>query len=156
MERWQPYAYLDFGAAGALVPGMVAGDLIFADRVVEHDTGTETSPSFKTAIQNRELCETIFRGGLSELGVRMGCIAAGDVDVESQEQRTGLAEMHDALAACWESSAIARVCAKHRVPFFSIRVISDIGDGDLRDEYHRNAERVLAVAARKLVELVFP
>ncbi len=169
--RWQPGLVIDFGAAGALVPGLVVGDLVLAEKVIEHDVSAaegglpwvpaalgptfadlhgefagdswlEKTPSYPEFIKIT-----------SGPRITRGRLAAGDKDIQSVQERKELAERVNAIAATWESSAVGRVCKFHGVPFLSIRVITDLGTDEFLAEYKAGAARALLPAARALVRL---
>lgn len=171
--RWAPGLVMDFGAAGALASGLEVGDLVLAEKVVEHDVSAAMGglPSAPTA-QGATLAglRGFFRSGSwlenvpayprfarLESGVRAtrGCIAAGDKDIQTPEDRARLAASVGALAATWESSAIGRVCKFHGVPYLSVRVITDRGNHDeFLAEYQAGVARALTPAARALAEVL--
>ena len=57
-----------------------------------------------------------------------GAILTGDQVIFSAAKRRALREEFAASAVDMESAAIAQVCAMHRLPFLSVRAISDYAD----------------------------
>lgn len=167
IDAWSPNLVLDFGAAGALVEGLRAGDLVCSNSVVEHDIaplkkqsepiparvlpGVPLFPSFRTIGEDER----------EQQGVRVcvGGIAAGEENIETVEQRRALAARFNAIAVTWETSAIARVCGFHNVPFASLRMITDVGEGELLEEYKRGVrehlDRAAVAVVRELLPLLF-
>lgn len=144
--RWSPSLYVDFGAAGALTGDFRAGDLVLATGVVEHDVQAAVGRPKGLRVSTR------WREGVEAL--RPGVIAAGDRDVDGVSERRALHEQTGAVATCWESGAIARICGLHGVEFVAVRVITDCGEAALLEEYKRGATLHLPPAAERLVELL--
>lgn len=158
IDAWTPNLVIDFGAAGALVEGLRAGDLVNSNSVVEHDIAplkkrsdpipartiadVPEFPSFKTIADGLRVC--------------VGGIAAGEENIETVEQRRDLASRFNAIAVTWETSAIARVCGFHNVPFASVRMITDVGEGELLEEYKRGVKEHLDRAAVAVVRELLP
>jgi len=176
ISRFQPTFCIDFGAAGALVPELRVGDLVLADKIVEHDVwfpkGHQPTLKYDHYFEGEpenlagknlpfQPGSWVLKAGICpqfielspECRATRGGIAAGDKDVQSLEERADVAKKVGAIAATWESSAIGRVCEFHGVPYLSIRVISDVGIGDLYAEYKENSKRVLATASKIVAEL---
>jgi nucleoside phosphorylase len=132
IATWSPELIIDFGAAGALVEGLGVGEL-----VVDGDA--------------RGLAFA------ERLPARRGRIATSDREIVTREDRAALARESDAIAVCWESDAIAGACRARGVSFASIRVITDVGDGNGRDgflaEYRAGVAAALPPAARALAAL---
>lgn len=161
---WAPRLLVDFGAAGGLIPELRVGDLVLADKIIEHDVSaakgarpTVEIPDewYSGFLKLEDVNETSIRyGGKS----RRGTLAAGDRDIQTLEDREALAKSSGAIAVTWESSAIARVSHFHAIPFLSIRVVTDCGTGKNHDEflaeYKAGAEKALLPAAQYLVSLL--
>ena len=69
--------------------------------------------------------------------VKKGLIASGDMFVDNADELARIKGLyHDVLAVDMESAAIAQVCHIKRVPFISIRVVSDTpGETDNTAQY---------------------
>lgn len=176
IARWAPSLVIDFGAAGGLVPGLRVGDIVVAEKVIEHDSAAIDG--------NRNLAPEGLSQALAEVGkwlepeawlrkvprypdfisvegVRAcsGAVASGDKDIVSVEERAALASRHDAIAATWESAAVGRIARFHGVSYLSVRVITDLGapgasHDEVYAEYKKGVARALPPAAAALVGLL--
>lgn len=158
IETWSPNLIIDFGAAGSLVDGLRRGDLVVADAVVEHDL-----PPLKK--RDHPLPAQVL-GGISRFPETqilddrtrgsVGIIASGEENIETVDERRTLANRFGAIAVTWETASIGRVCHFHKVAFASVRMITDIGEDELLEEYKRGVVENLDHAARVFAEKLLP
>ena len=80
----------------------------------------------------------------------LGCIATGDLFVNSGEEKERLRRDYNALCAEMEGAAVAHVCAVHRVPFDVSRCISDLADDHAYGDY----EHFELLAAKKSADML--
>lgn len=116
---------LSLGCAGGLDPSLKLGDLVVADKIVEHDF-----KSSRPVDQRPEFpCEVaILPTPPNGLKLRIGPIASGDEDVLGPDRIQRLFTETKALAVAWEGAGAARACRRLKTPHLEIRVISDHGD----------------------------
>jgi adenosylhomocysteine nucleosidase len=108
-------ALLSFGLAGGLDPALKPGDVIVPLAVVEHGVTYRTDPA---------LSETI--GGWFG-----GVLVATDAVVATATEKSALRRSTTACAVDLESGAVARVAARHGIPFAVLRAICDPAGRDL-------------------------
>jgi adenosylhomocysteine nucleosidase len=106
---------VSFGIAGALKPGLRAGDIILSTEVVDEDKRWLTSDSIRPRIS--ELAEEIGAIEGPVLGARM--VVATKTDKRRAWKETG------ALAVDLESVVVARTAAALGIPFVVLRAIAD-------------------------------
>ncbi len=136
---------INLGVCGGSLP---AKSLIVASSVVQYDFDTTAfgdelgqldgfdSPYIKTDdISQRFACDA------------RGVIASGDKFIADENQVKFLAERFNAIGFDMESGAVAQICAKAKIKFAVLRVVSDGGNAD---EY----ENFKVLAAQKGVEAV--
>jgi len=104
------------GFAGGLQSGQQAGDLIVPP--VE----TAQSPAWR-----EELIAELKKSGT----VRCGLLHTADVALESAEDKARLALESGAAAVDMETAALQASAARHGVPFFCVRALSDLLEEDL-------------------------
>jgi nucleoside phosphorylase len=111
--------FLSCGCAGALVPGMGAGDLVIGDRIVELDAVGQVR------------CEVaVAPGGLAAwsavrgIAVRMGALASSPVVLASQQAKREAAA-YGALAVEMESAVVAAVARDRGVRCAVVKVVLD-------------------------------
>ena len=143
-----PDAMLSCGAAGGLNPQLEVGDVVIGASTIQHDYGFVTPDAFipfglhiVSAHGRREHVRT-FPADPALLAaanaaaerqpasppVVSGAILTGDQVIFSSEKRQTLYGQFAAHAVDMESAAIAQVCAMYRLPFLSVRAISDYAD----------------------------
>jgi adenosylhomocysteine nucleosidase len=174
LERFAPRAVIMTGLAGALDPALAIGDIVIADRLVQHDL--DARPLFsRHEIPLLGVTEVPADPGLSDrlaaaaarfvvppevraLGVtaprvHRGLVASGDQFIASTEAVAALrALLPAALAVEMEGAAVAQVCFEHGVPFAIARVISDTANHDAFVDFARFLADACGPYARALVE----
>ncbi|HXU35089.1 MAG TPA: hypothetical protein VN937_01915 [Blastocatellia bacterium] len=122
LEQQSARAVLSIGFAGALSSEFQVGDLVVAKSV----RGAAAAP-------DRELLAAASRAGLNT-PVRFGTALTSDVILWQATEKHILANSLGADEIGFvdmESTAIAGVCARRRVPFLIVRSITDLFDEDL-------------------------
>jgi len=113
----RPTGVIAAGFAGALRPGLRVGDVIVAESVIEAASAQSYSPAqlFVDAIPDAV----------------MGQLVSVESVVARPGEKRNLGDRWSADAVDMESAAIARACARARIPFACVRVISDDCDASL-------------------------
>ena len=137
--RYHVRALLNTGVAGGLAEGLVVGDVVLADAVVQHDM--DTSPlgdpvgllsGINVVRLNADpamlqaLCAAAEAQGLC---YRVGTVATGDQFIASDAQKSRIKQQFSAAACEMEGGSIGHVAYVNGVPFAVLRAISDGGDG---------------------------
>ncbi len=137
--RYDPCALLNTGVAGGLADGLVVGDVVIADAVVQHDM--DTSPlgdpvgllsgiNIVKIPTDERLREALMKAS-ERLGLvpHVGLVASGDQFIAADAQKSRIRAQFDAAACEMEGGAIGHVAYVNGVPFAVLRAISDGGDG---------------------------
>ena len=150
-------AIINSGVAGTLTGELHIGDVAISTACVQHDM--DTSPvgdpvGLLSGINVVELpADTTLVGELdmvcADAGVnhRLGVIATGDQFVATHERRDWIRDQFKAIAVEMEAGSIAHVCYVNRVPFASIRVISDEASGDVHIDYMTFVKKAAATSS---------
>ena len=152
---------LNTGVAGGLGAGLVVGDIVVADAVVQHDMDTTAlgdpaglisglgivkipaDPVFSATLQTA----TVMAG----LVPHVGTVASGDLFVARDADKARIKAQFDAIACEMEGAAIGQVAYTNGVPFAVLRAISDGGDGmEFSQFVGLAAERSVAVTTALL------
>jgi 4-hydroxy-3-methylbut-2-enyl diphosphate reductase len=117
-----PTAVAVAGVAGALVDGLVPGDVVVADRILDH----HGQPVSARLVGAPLVAAALRRQGLT---VRVGPIVSTPHEVKGPDRRAGLARL-GALAVDTDTAALLGVAGEQ--PVTVLRAISDVSTGDLR------------------------
>ncbi len=130
------------GLAGGIDNSLTQGDVVLAERVCYHDVWCGT-PNVKGQVQDlppyfetpRYILEKITRAVPQYFN--LGLTVTGDQFLtDAGRLREIKADFPEALAVDMESAAIAQVCYLRRIPFISLRIISDVvGKTNQQAEY---------------------
>lgn len=136
ISNFQVKQVINTGIAGGLDPKLVPGDVVIADRLVQHDMDVTALGlplgqiyrfpyfDFKTNQQLRAEAVTAAKN-ITEHTIKVGCIATGDQFIADNQHAKNIYRHFGALACEMESASIAQVCTVNRCPFINIRSLSD-------------------------------
>ena len=143
--KYSPDLLINTGVGGALDARLRQGDIVFADKLVQHDMDTSPLGDPRGLISgiNRIYFETdrravdILSRSASSLGISflVGTVASGDVFVASGALKNEIVSLFSASACEMEGAAIAQVAFVNSTPFVTIRAISDSADGEAALDY---------------------
>jgi adenosylhomocysteine nucleosidase len=176
LERFSPRAVVMTGLAGAVAPVLAIGDIVIADRLLQHDL--DARPLFPRheipllgvaeLLADRVLADRLAAAatrfatalppavaalGITAPRIHRGLVVSGDQFFASAEAVAALRErLPDALAVEMEGAAVAQVCHEHGVPFAIARVISDTADHGAALDFARFLTTACGPYARALVE----
>ena len=157
--KYSPRLVVNTGVGGALDPRLDTCDIVFADRLCQHDMDTSPLGDPKGLISgiNRIYFEadkravSILEQAASELSVNylVGTIASGDRFVASAEDKRFITSEFSAVCCEMEGASIAHVAFVNSTPVAVVRAISDRADGDASMDY----PSFLPIAARTSTQL---
>ena len=137
--RYGVTALLNTGVAGGLAEGLVVGDVVLADFVVQHDMDTSALGDPVGLISglnivripaDKALLDTLSAAAkASGLNTVVGTVASGDLCVADPADKARIVAQFGASACEMEGAAIGQVAYTNGVPFAVLRAISDGGDG---------------------------
>ncbi|MDR2639219.1 MAG: 5'-methylthioadenosine/adenosylhomocysteine nucleosidase [Helicobacteraceae bacterium] len=156
IERFNAEKILFSGVAGALKSHLKIGDLIYAERLVQHDVDIsafghplgfipESGDYFETSAQLNEIAASVALVRGVELG--KGTIATGDQFIADGAKKEWIQKQFGADAVEMEGAAVACVCAAFHIPVFVLRAISDAADMDAGfnfDEFLKSSAKISA------------
>ena len=151
ISEYHPRAVLHSGIAGAVSPDLRHLDVVVARELTYRDMSDKTKREFLPFggcfVADPKLV-TLIRKACPQS--HLGCIATGDLFVNSGEEKARLRRDYNALCAEMEGAAVAHVCVVNRMPFAVIRCISDLADDDAYGDY----EQFELLAARKSADIL--
>ena len=149
IERFSVDRILFTGVAGGLGRGVQRGDVVVAERFLQHDL--DASPIFPRyevplygtdrfgtdPVLTRKLLHAVEQA-LPGTRLHRGLVASGDRFVSSAAESQALQlALPDALAVEMEGAAFAQVCRDYGVPFAAVRTISDRADDAAHGDFTR-------------------
>ncbi len=122
IDTHTPRWILSCGFSGGLIPELKIGHIVLANGIVDTH-GQEMAVDLKMN-ENR-------KGGLF-----IGRYVVADEMVRTIEEKMQLAEKYNAIAVDMESLAVAQACREAKLPFMTVRAVSDDLSEDLPKEIH--------------------
>ncbi len=116
-------ALVSWGCAGGLLPGLSPGSLILPERILAADQSVYPVDP----IWHEGLCSQL-KGYLNS---HRGVLAESTNVLASGAEKAALLRRTGAVAVDMESASIARVAKGTRIPFMSIRAITDAAEMDI-------------------------
>lgn len=171
--RFRCRAIVFSGVAGGLDPALAIGDVVVADRVVQHDAGILESgrvrvyqPGHAPVINptdrlgypvDSDLLDRV-RQRLRDVTVPgqivYGTVLSGDQYLNCDETRERLLREFDGRAIEMEGGAVAQVCEAFGVPWLVIRALSDLAGGDALFDFTTFVDQASATSAKILRALL--
>lgn len=162
--EYSPDVIINTGVAGTLTDRLSIGDIIVADRLVQHDMDTSALGDPVGMISGINMiylpCDAGFSGKLLKTAVESGAhcisgtIASGDRFVCDSEDKKRISDLFGASACEMEGAAIAQVCCINGTPCCVMRAISDGGDEEAQTDYPTFAKMAAERGANVVTEAV--
>lgn len=163
IDMFEPDAVINFGTAGAIDPQVEPGSLVIATGCITADFDTTAFGHPKGEVTDSGLvmeCDEAMRLEAREAVLQMnvasfsGIMATTDSFIDDEARARSIAEEFGAIACDMESAAIAQTCGRNRIPFSSIKKISDSADADAGEAFESLEQegRDIASVARAVVE----
>ncbi len=157
-DNFKLESIINFGSAGSLNNDLNIGDIVIAQKLVQHDFDVtafgrekgfipEVGKFFDCDSSLLEKCKSI---KIKSLQVRTGIIASGDVFCTDINMKENIRTSFNADCVEMEGAAIAQVCLLNNVPFIVVRSISDIPNGN----NHVDFNEYLHCASKNCAEFV--
>ena len=132
---------INVGTAGGLKEDIEIGDVVIADKLVQHDFDITAGGHEKGYIShlgkyfysNKDLInktENVMESLDENFNTFIGTIATGDIFVQDVDVRNKIKEEFEPACTEMEGAAIAQVCTLDNMPFVVIRAISDKPNGN--------------------------
>ncbi|MDO4293775.1 MAG: 5'-methylthioadenosine/S-adenosylhomocysteine nucleosidase [Eubacteriales bacterium] len=159
IDFYQVDAVINAGTAGGIDPSVGLFDTVAAERCIYHDVEedilTDFHPWMPTAFFEADpglLAAASACAADFARPVRLGTIVSGEQFVEN-EKRAELQKRFSPLAADMESAAAAHVCYVNRIPFLSVRTVTDTADHTGLVSFEQNLETASRVCADFVMEI---
>ena len=143
--KYAPALIVNSGVGGALDKTLLPLDIVFADKLVQHDMDTSAigDPVGLISGINRVFFETDKRAlevltaaaEKLEINYKIGAIATGDKFICAKDDKDRITAQFGASACEMEGGAIAHTAFVNDTPFMVVRAISDSADGEACMDY---------------------
>lgn len=157
--HYRPQAVINSGVAGGIGKDLKVGDIVAGEACCYHDVdcGEGNECGQVQGFPSRFVADARLLEAVSHQQVRKGLICTGDQFItDSERLRRILLDFPEAAAVDMESAAMAQVCHIWKIPFLSLRVVSDTpcAENDNMVQYEdfwNNAPRINFELVRKLL-----
>ena len=152
---------INVGTAGGLNDDIEIGDIVIAEKLVQHDYDITAGGHEKGYVSNtgkyfecdKKLIERS-KDTINSLNENfkavVGLIATGDIFVQDINVKNSIKEEFDADCVEMEGAAIAQVCTLDKIPFIVIRAISDKPNGNNGVDF----EKYLDMACKRYAKFI--
>lgn len=170
IDKFDIKAIINVGSAGALNSELDIGDIVIANKLIQHDfdiTAFNHEKGFITGVGDYIECDKELVKKLQnvtnniqakEYKVNTGVIASGDIFCTDINMKNKIYSKFDAQCVEMEGAAIAQICYLDNIPFVVIRSISDSPNGNnaiVFDEFVKLASRRCAMLLEEFFKLQF-
>lgn len=142
IDKLNVKSVINVGSAGALNPFLNIGDIVIADKLIQHDfdiTAFEHDKGYITGVGDyiysndelvKKLQNTVNKIENKAYKVITGVIASGDIFCTDINMKNKIYSKFNAECVEMEGAAIAQVCYLDKIPFVVLRSISDSPNGN--------------------------
>ena len=122
LNRVNPSLILSIGYAGGLDPKLKVGDVVLADHVLEINKAFTEVGNYPIDLKHLQLLEESYP---NKIGVHRGKLITVDRVVDDSAVKQELGSRYNALAVDMETAVLIAHATKKKIPFLSVRVLSD-------------------------------
>ena len=159
IDKLNVKSVINVGSAGALNPFLNIGDIVIADKLIQHDfdiTAFDHDKGYITGVGDyiysndelvKKLQNTVNKIENKAYKVITGVIASGDIFCTDINMKNKIYSKFNAECVEMEGAAIAQVCYLDKIPFVVLRSISDSPNGNnaiVFDEFVKLASKKCA------------
>lgn len=152
IDKHIPSLIINSGISGGLNKKLAIGDVLISNRFIQFDykIGFSKNGEYWNPVYNSEILTTNAPDFINSNNMHL--FGTGDQFINNKAQKKALLDLK--IDACdMESGAIAQVSYVNDIDFFSIRGISDIGEGTPID-FGNNMKLAIRNSTEKLLKLL--
>jgi adenosylhomocysteine nucleosidase len=172
-DRFHCSAIVFSGVAGGLDPTLAIGDVVIADRVIQHDAGVlqderiqPYQPGYVPFINPTERLgyyvdpallarvKDLLEGFTMPGQIAYGTVLSGDQYLHCETTRDRLHREFGGRAVEMEGGSVAQVCEAFGIPWLVIRALSDLAGRDSRFDFASFVDQAAATSATILRRLL--
>ncbi len=152
VDRWKPELLVNLGTCGGFRGAIHKGDVLAVDRTVVYDIVEMMGDAAEAIADYTTDIDLTWARGEDPPGVRRGLLLSADRDIQAADVPR-LSSQYHAVAADWESGAIAWVARANRTPVLILRGVTDLVD-ETGGEAYGNPELFEAGSRSVMANLV--
>ena len=162
--KYAPALVVNTGVGGAIEKSLRPLDIVFADKLVQHDMDTSPigDPVGLISGINRVYFETdkraldVLTAAAEELKIKysVGTVATGDKFIAEKTDKERISNLFAASACEMEGGSIAHTAFVNETPFMVVRAISDSADGDASMDYPTFLPQAVKISTALTLSLV--
>ena len=162
--RYSPRLVVNTGVGGAIDPTLRPLDVVFADRLVQHDMDTSALGDPKGLVSGINVIyfnsdpraiEILSRtAAANSFSHKVGTVATGDRFVCDMLDKRRISTDFGASVCEMEGCAVAQTAFVNDTPFVVVRAISDSADGSAEMEYSRFLPEAARISTALTLALV--
>lgn len=142
IDKLDVKSVINVGSAGALNSNLNIGDIVIANKLIQHDfdiTAFNHKKGYITGVGDYIYCDENLINKFqeaennidnNEYNIKTGIIASGDIFCTDIDMKNKIYTKFNADCVEMEGAAIAQVCYLDKIPFIVIRSISDSPNGN--------------------------
>ncbi len=148
VQRWQPRAVVNPGTCGGIAGEIEIGEIVLARQTVIYDIYEQMGDASAAVARYATTLNLNWLPQPYPLTVRPATLVSADRDLQAADIPI-LREKFNAVAADWESGAIAWVTARYNLPCLILRGVTDLvgGAGGTAygniEQYHANTQLIM-------------
>jgi adenosylhomocysteine nucleosidase len=151
INRWRPDVLINIGTCGGIEGRVERGEKLLVTRAITYDVQEAIGDSLEAIRSYTTDIEVTWLDDSLPLEARRVSMVSGDRDLVPS-QVSELIDRFDAVAADWESGAIAWVAHRRRVRLLIVRAVSDLVNTQAGEAIGSVA--VFEAAARRLMRVL--
>lgn len=125
IDRWKPELLVNLGTCGGIRGAVQKGAVLLANRTLVYDIIEEMGDPAEAIADYSTDIDLGWATGDDPKGVQRGMLLSADRDIQLKDVPRLTSQYH-AVAADWESGAIAWVARANRTPVVILRGVSDL------------------------------
>ena len=146
-DRWRPRLLVNLGTCGGIGGRIDRGAVVLAERTLVYDIYEQMGDADEHVAHYSTDVDLTWLSSNHPQPVVRGVLVSADRDLRP-EDLYGLQSKYGAVAADWESGAIAFVAARNKVPCLILRGVSDLVWTEGGEVYDGTAEAFTEVSSR--------
>lgn len=164
IDTYKPKFIINTGVAGSLSSDLKVGDVVIAEKMVQHDFDVTAFGSPKGYMDNgvepdkptiyysdKKLIDNFTEK--TNKNLKKGTIATGDIFVTDKNLKNNIKKEFNADVIDMESAAIVQTAKRNNIPVLVLRTISDENDGSEKD-YNQNKQNTAQQSALLVLDFL--